>query len=62
MTPNPYQSPQEAGYDARRPARLPLWRRVVRAALLSVAFVWAGWIFFFVCAVALDYLRWQVGF
>jgi len=39
MTPNPYQSPREAGYDAPRPPGLPLWRKLVRIALVVMLLV-----------------------
>jgi hypothetical protein len=58
MTPNPYQSPQHAGY-VQKPAPLPLWRRVALIIGLVVAIV--GWGFFAV-VVAIDFCRWRFGF
>jgi hypothetical protein len=62
MTPNPYQSPQHAGYDAPQPGRLPLWVRVVRGTFTALAIAYAGWITIASVLAVVDYLRWQIGF
>ena len=59
MTPNPYQSPRDAGYDAPRPGLSPLPRRIVAVFPVSVT---VGWVGLFAIVVAVDCLRWQLGF
>jgi hypothetical protein len=62
MTPNPYQSPREAGYDTPKRPAMPLWRRMVRVAILAIALGWLGIILFFLASVAFDYASWWIGF
>jgi len=62
MTPSPYQSPREAGYVAPRPAPSPLRRTIVALFAVSVTIVYVGWVGPFAIVVAVDCLRWQLGF
>lgn len=62
MTPNPYQSPREAGYDDPKPGRLPLWVRIIRGAFAALAIAYVGWIAIASALALLDYCRWQLGF
>jgi len=61
MTPNPYQSPQHADYDAPKPGRLPLWVRIVRGAFATLAIGYVGWITIAVAATIVGLIRQYLG-
>ena len=62
MTPNPYESPREASYNAPKPGRLPLWVRIVRGTFTALAIGYVGWITIAVGATIVDLVRQYLGF
>ncbi len=61
MSPNPYESPQEAGYASPQPDPGPLWRRIAMGVVLVLATSYVGWLAIAVMLMMLDYLGWQFG-
>jgi hypothetical protein len=57
MTPNPYQSPQEAGYAPNLPP-LPLWHRIVAVVAIGLAIAWAGCVIIVTVLAMVDAILW----
>ena len=62
MTPNPYQSPREAGNDALKPDLKRWGYRIFVAIVLGPPIAFAGLILILIAMAVVDYLRWQIGF